>query len=380
MANKKKLILVTVFQICSKNMPSVLILCAHRPKRSPSQRYRFEQYLSFLEKQGFDFTFSYLLDKKDDKTFYSHGNFAAKVFILLKSVFIRVKDSFRFKDYAIIFIQREASFLGTSFFEKRAKKTGAYVIFDFDDSIWLADTSPGNKKWEFIKKPEKFFKAISYADSVIAGNSYLAAKARAINTNTVVIPTTIDTTFHVPRPELRKDDTITIGWSGSISTVKHFETLVPVLFRIKERYKDKVNFKVIGDKNYSNITLEVFSVAWSEETEVNELNTFDIGIMPLPDDEWANGKCGLKGLSYMACEVPVVLSAVGVNKEIVTNGKNGFLAGSEKEWFDTLCLLIENKALRVEMGKAGRTTVIENYSVEANKTKYLEIFAHAKQR
>ncbi|MEO6305231.1 MAG: glycosyl transferase family 1, partial [Bacteroidia bacterium] len=137
-------------------MPDVLILCAHRPKRSPSQRYRFEQYLPFLEENGFKFKFSYLLNEKDDELFYSKGNFLAKVFILIKSFFIRLKDVFQFKKYDIIFIQREASFLGTSFFEKRVFRSGAYVIFDFDDSIWLADTSPGNKKWEWIKKPDKF--------------------------------------------------------------------------------------------------------------------------------------------------------------------------------------------------------------------------------
>lgn len=361
-------------------MVNVLILCAHRPKRSPSQRYRFEQYLPHLEEQGFKFTFSYLLGEKDDPVFYSAGNFIAKVLILLKSVFIRITDTFRFKNYDIIFIQREASFLGTSFFEKRAKKTGAYVIFDFDDSIWLADTSPGNKKWEFIKKPEKFFKALSFADCVIAGNSYLAERAVSVNKNTVIIPTTIDTNFHVPKPELRTGEVITIGWSGSISTIKHFETLVPVLLKIKERYKKKVKFKIIGDKHYSNTRIEITAVAWTEATEVNELNTFDIGIMPLADDAWANGKCGLKGLSYMACEVPVVLSGIGVNKEIITREKNGFLADSEKEWFEILCRLIENKDLRVEMGKAGRKTVIEHYSVEANKNKYLEVFSNAKQR
>jgi len=361
-------------------MPKVLILCAHRPKRSPSQRYRFEQYLPFLEKQGYTFTFSYLLNEKDDVIFYSKKNFIPKVFILLKSLLIRIKDCFRFKNYGIVFIQREASFLGTSFFEKRAHKSGAYVIFDFDDSIWLADTSPGNKKWEFIKRPEKFFKAISYTDYAIAGNDYLAAKSLPINKNTVVIPTTIDTEFHLPKPELRNKEIITIGWSGSISTVKHFEELIPVLLKIKERYKNKVKFKILGAKNYTNNLLELESVQWTEATEVNELNTFDVGIMPLPDDEWSKGKCGLKGLSYMACEIPVVLSEVGVNKEIIKNGKNGFLAKNEKEWFDILCQLIENKILRVEIGKAGRITVIENYSVGANKNKYLKVFLHAGKR
>lgn len=356
-------------------MPRVLILCAHRPKRSPSQRYRFEQYLPFLEHRGFSFTFSYLLNERDDKTFYAQGKFLAKVFILVKTIFIRINDCFRFKHFDIIFIQREALFLGTSFFEKRAFRSGKKVIFDFDDSIWLADTSPGNKKWEGIKNPEKFFKNVSYANCVIAGNTYLASKAEPYNKNVKIIPTTIDTDFHIPKPELRNKETLVIGWSGSISTIKHFEIILPVLLKLKDLYKEKISFRIVGDQRYKNKLLPVETFAWTEETEVDLLNSFDIGIMPLPDDEWTRGKCGLKGLSYMACEVPVIMSNVGENKNIIIHGQNGFLANDENEWFELLKQLIENKTLRETLGKAGRKTVIEKYSVEANKEKYLQLFS-----
>ena len=359
-------------------MANVLILCDHRPKRSPSQRYRFEQYLPFLEENGFKFTFSYLLNEKDDQLFYSKGNFLSKVFILIKSVFIRLIDSFQFKKYDIIFIQREASFLGTSYFEKRAFRSGSYVIFDFDDSIWLADTSPGNKKWEWIKKSEKFYKNVSYAHCVIAGNAYLADKARTINKNTIVIPTTINSDWHTPKKEHRDKKLITIGWSGSISTIKHFELLVPVLLKIQEKYKNQVKIKVIGNKFYRHPLLHVEAVEWKENTEVNELNSLDIGLMPLPNDEWANGKCGLKGLSYMACGVPTVMSAVGVNKDIIKNGVNGFLATTDEEWITILSNLIERAELRAEVGSKGRETVVNDYCVKAYRNKYLEVFQNAK--
>lgn len=358
-------------------MPEVLILCDHRPKRSPSQRYRFEQYLPYLKEQGFNFTWSFLLSEKDDAIFYTPGKFVKKVLILLKSFFIRWKDSRRFKNFDIIFIQREASFLGTSYFEKRAFKSGAYVIFDFDDSIWLSDTSPGNKKWEFIKKPEKFFKNVANAHLVIAGNAYLAEKAKPYNSNTIIIPTTIDTSIHIPKPELRNKFPLTIGWSGSISTIKHFETLVPILVRIKQRYGEKVKFKLIGDRHYKNEKLEITALDWKEETEVDELNTFDIGIMPLPEDEWSEGKCGLKGLSYMACGVSTIMAQVGVNRKIIRHGTNGFLSENDYEWYNLICELVETKWLRQELGEAARETVVSKYSVEANKHLYLEAFKKA---
>jgi glycosyltransferase involved in cell wall biosynthesis len=356
-------------------MPEVLILCAHRPNRSPSQRYRFEQYLSFLESHGFRFTWSFLLDERQDLIFYSKGKFVKKVLILVRSLLKRTGDAFRFKKYDIVFIQREASFLGTAFFEKRAYRSGAGVIYDFDDSIWLADTSPGNKRWERVKRPEKFFEIVRNAHRVIAGNNYLAGKVKPLNNNVTVIPTTIDTSVHIPRPELRHKNTVVIGWSGSVSTIKHFEMLVPVLVRVKNKYGDLVEFRLLGDKNYKHAALGIEGIEWRAATEVDTLNTFDIGLMPLPDDAWTNGKCGLKALSYMACGVPAVVSAVGVNREIISDEPpNGFLAVNNEEWFDTLCRLIEDNVLRSNAGYRARETVLEKYSVEANKEKYLEVF------
>jgi glycosyltransferase involved in cell wall biosynthesis len=361
-------------------MPKVLILCAHRPGRSPSQRYRFEQYIDYLKTKGFEFSWSFLLNEQDDKIFYSQGNALAKSRIIYKSLRQRKKDVSNFKNFDIIFIQREANFLGNSTFEQKAFESGAKVIFDFDDSIWLEDTSPGNKKWSWLKQPRKFFDNLRYAHTIIAGNEYLAEKARSVNKNVVVIPTTVETELHRKMEDVRGQmadglQVITLGWSGSISTIKHFEMLLPVLKKLKEKYGDKINFKIIGQENYHNKELKITSVTWSEKTEIEQLNTFDIGLMPLPDDEWANGKCGLKGLTYMSCEIPTVMSKVGVNKEIIQNGVNGFLASTEKEWMEVLCKLIDDASLRKTIGTTGRKTVLEKYSVEANKEKYLKAFS-----
>ncbi len=356
------------------NMPKVLIVVAHRKGRSPSQRYRFEQYLPFLEEHGFSFTWSPLLNETDDHIFYSQGNFIRKVFILLKGIFIRFRDLYRIKNFDIIFIQREASFFGTSYFEKKARRLGEKVIFDFDDAIWMADTSPGNKKWEWVKKPEKFAENVSSASVVIAGNAYLAEEAMKYNSNVLIIPTTVDTQKHFPKPELRDQAHVTIGWSGSISTIKHFESILPVLKKLKEKYKERLQFKVIGDPHYHNRELNIHGIAWSDETEVDVLNSFDIGIMPLPDDKWAKGKCGLKALTYMACGVATVSSNVGVNAEIIQHGTNGFIANTEEEWVFSLSTLIEDKPLRETLGAKGRERVMEAYSVEANKHKYLTVF------
>jgi glycosyltransferase involved in cell wall biosynthesis len=150
---------------------------------------------------------------------------------------------------------------------------------------------------------------------------------------------------------------------------------MPVLLQISKQFGEKVRFKIIGQTNYKNPQLNVESVNWTEKSEVDELNTFDIGIMPLPDDDWAKGKCGLKGLSYMACSVATIMSNVGVNANIIENGTNGFLANNETDWLNYLTLLITDAELRQKIGNQGRKTVIEKYSVEANQHLYLNVFS-----
>jgi glycosyltransferase involved in cell wall biosynthesis len=353
-------------------MKRVLIICAHRPQRSPSQRYRFEQYLPFLKEQGYEFTWSYLIKEKEDKNFYAAGHYLLKARIILRAYWQRWLDLSRANQFDLVFIQRESVFTGSTFFEAGLAKKKIPFIFDFDDSIWMADTSPANKKFEWLKRPEKLFESLRLASAVTAGNAYLADKARYYNANTTIIPTSIDTGIH--RPLQLPHERIVIGWSGSISTIKHFQLVRPVLKRLFEKYGSRLQFMIIADKTYSDPELPITSAIWSVEEEVTLLNKFDIGLMPLPDDYWSRGKCGLKGLSYMACGVATVMSPVGVNTEIIQDGQNGRLASTEEEWFEVLSELIEHLELRKRLAAAGRQTVEQKYSVNALKALYLKVF------
>lgn len=356
-------------------MPSILFVAAHRPKRSPSQRFRFEQYLTFLEEAGFSYDYSWLIDEADDKFFYQPGNMHIKIRVFVKSWLRRLKHVLNAGNYDIVFVHREAFMTGSIFFEKLIKKSGAKLVFDFDDAIWHYDVSDANRKLGWLKRPSKTKEIIRLSDAVIAGNSYLSNYASPLNNKVSVIPTTIDTNYHKPHV-LRDWDpaTVCIGWTGSLTTVKHFRTIEPVLKRIKEKYGDKVRFKLIGDATYHNPEIDLRGVAWKLESEVEDLSDIDIGIMPLPNDEWAKGKCGFKGLQYMAMEVPAVLSPVGVNMEIIRHGENGFLASAEEEWESVLSLLIENPSLRREIGKSARKDIEQKYSVNSQWPVYKSIF------
>ena len=350
----------------------VLFIVNNRKDRSPGQRFRFEQYLSHLEANGYECDFSPLLDEKRDKIFYAPGNYFRKFLILLNSYIKRMNNLTDSCNYDIIFVFREALYTRSTYFERRFAKQ-APVIFDFDDSIWLQNVSEANKRFAFMKNAGKTKDIISISSLVFAGNDYLAAYARQFNNNVEIVPTTIDTEEYkrIPQPAT---NTVCIGWSGSKTTIQHFNFAVEALKQIKERYGDRVSLRVIGDENYRNEELGIQGLAWKKDTEIADLSAIDIGIMPLPDDEWAKGKCGLKGLQYMALEIPTIMSPVGVNADIITDGENGMLASTTAEWVEKLSQLIEDAELRDRMGKAGRKTVVDHYSVEAWKDRYVELF------
>lgn len=355
-------------------MKRVLYIAMHRPHRSPSQRFRFEQYIEFLRQNGYNYDFSYLITPGDDKFFYKPGNALNKARTFFRCFWQRMSDARNADKYDIIFIQREAFMTGSIYFEKRFAASRARVIFDFDDSIWLQNVSEANKRFGFLKDASKTSKIIALSDMIFAGNQYLADYARQFNNNIRIVPTTIDTNEYQRIAIPKEDDKVCIGWSGSITTIQHFKFAVPALMQIKKKYGDRVKIKVIGDANYKNEELNVISKNWNKQDELKELSSFDIGIMPLPDDEWAKGKCGLKGLQYMALEIPTIMSPVGVNSEIIQNGVNGYLASTDVEYVDAISKLIEDAELRKKIGAAGRKTIVEKYSVEANKGKYLQYF------
>jgi glycosyltransferase involved in cell wall biosynthesis len=234
--------------------------------------------------------------------------------------------------------------------------------------------SSNNRIFSWLKDGAKTSKIVQLSNLVFAGNQYLAEYAKNFNKNVVIIPTTIDTDLYHPKYNAIKKDKVVIGWSGSISTIEHFQFAIPALESIKKTFGNRVEVKVIGDGSYRNDTLGIIGLPWRMDTELQELQSFDIGIMPLPKDEWTKGKCGLKGLQYMALEIPTIMSPVGVNTTIIEDGMNGYLAESKEDWIEKLTRLIESPDLRSELGKRGRKTVVDCYSVESQKNRYLQYF------
>ncbi len=354
-------------------MPKVLFVACHRPGRNPSQRFRFEQYLGHLSRNGFDCELSYIVQESDDQYLYKPGNFLNKLEFVGRSFAKRRADVARMNQFDIIFIAREALMVRSIWPERQFRKGKARIIFDFDDSVWLSNVSDANRRWAWVKDASKTSKLIALADLVFAGNAYLANYARKFNQRVEVVPTTIDTDEYKPGPR-GTEGPVVIGWSGSITTIQHFNHAVPALRKIKAKFGDRIAFRVVGDGNFRQQELGITGLPWRKETELDDLRAMDIGIMPLPDDEWARGKCGLKGLQYMALGIPTLMSPVGVNSEIVQHGVNGFLPATEDEWVECIARLLEDADLRARIGDQARRTVEDHYSLKAWQNTYLNLF------
>jgi glycosyltransferase involved in cell wall biosynthesis len=253
-----------------------------------------------------------------------------------------------------------------------AKVLRKKYIYDFDDAIWMPNYSQQHARFHRMKAYWKIKHIIKWSHKVSAGNAFLVAYARNYCNNVVLIPTTIDTEHLHISPNKSASSEIVIGWTGSHSTLPYLTVLLPVLNLLSKKYT--FTFRVISNEE-PNFELKNLSfIKWNKESEIEDLATFSIGVMPLTNDAWSEGKCGFKALQYMALSIPTILSPVGVNVEIVQDKVNGLFADSQSEWYTQLELLINDETIRKQIGAKGRKTVVKAYSVLSQKENYLKLF------
>ncbi|MFN3316838.1 MAG: glycosyltransferase, partial [Raineya sp.] len=328
-----------------------------------------------LAQQNFSITLKPFLDEATWRILYKQGFFTEKVAGILKGFIRRFFLLFSIWKYDFVFVHREATPIGLPFVEWFVCKIfRKKMIFDFDDAIWLPNTSEQNKIIAGLKSHQKTKYLCRWAYKVSAGNAYLADYARKYNNNVIINPTTIDTeNWHNPALIQKKENLKPIvGWTGTHSTIIYLSPLLPILKKLSE--EEDFIFLVISDKKPEWHLDNMQFVAWNKETEIQDLAQMDIGLMPLADDEWAKGKCGFKALQYMAMEIVPLVSPVGVNTEIVENNVNGFVCQSEQDWENYLQFLLQNAQKRKEIGMNARKTIIQKYSILANNSNFLELF------
>ena len=354
----------------------ILFLVPYPPKEAPSQRFRFEQYFGILSARGIVFEVSGFLTPANWRLFHKPGNYARKTVALCSGFWRRFLVLFRVFQFDFIFIHREAAPLGPPlmewiiFFVLRKR-----IIYDFDDAIWLTDKANEPQLDAFLKWRSKVKSICRWSYKVSCGNEFLRDYASQFNSKAIVNPTTIDTrALHQRHYDgVRDPGKVTIGWTGSHTTLKYLKPLEPVLQHLENKYH-QLRFLVIANQMPQLTLKSLVFKEWSIQSEIEDLLKMDIGVMPLDADGWSKGKCGFKVIQYMALEIPAVASPVGVNMKIIKNGISGFLCHDQKEWMEKLELLIADASLRTRLGTEARKDIETNYSVASNSANFLSLF------
>lgn len=356
-------------------MANILFLVPYPQGQAPSQRFRFEQYLDVLKATGHTYRLAPFLSADTWAILYKPGYALAKAAGIIAGIGRRLSLLFQVPTYDFVFIHREAAPLGPPLIEWLiAKVLRKRIVYDFDDAIWLANTSEANKIAAGLKWHHKVASLCRWAYKNSCGNAYLAAYAQQFNPDAVVNPTTIDTVhLHNQVRDQSAPGRLVIGWTGTHSTLKYLEQLVPVLAKLESEGLD-FEFRVISNQPPALPLQSLVFVPWRKNTEITDLLTFHVGLMPLEDDLWAKGKCAFKALQYMALGIPALVSPVGMNTEVVQNEYNGYVCTTAADWEARLRQLLANPGLRQHLGQAARATVVERYSVLANTANFLQLF------
>jgi glycosyltransferase involved in cell wall biosynthesis len=338
---------------------------------APASRYRILQFIPFLNKIGFKVNIAYTFpnyywrpNRKQNKLFYWSQYYLATIsrYFSCYSRIISIADK-----YDIIMMNR--TLVPEHWIIKLDKlllHKNSNLIFDFDDAIFI------NKNNSI-----KIQNIIKNSAWITPGNSYLATFARQFNNNVTVLPTVVDTMKYLP-VKMRLGGPLRIGWSGSSETRKIY---LPLLKQIMIELSKLSNFEfiVISDERPEYWPgVKTRFIRWDEKTEAISHQLIDIGVMPLKNTPFEQGKCGAKLIIYGALGIPSVASPIGVNSEIISSGNNGFLAKTDKEWLLTLLNLINNNDLRKTLGINARKNIVKKYSINKVIPELINIFDKVK--
>lgn len=353
----------------------ILFVSPYPKDKAPSQRLKYEQYYPIFNESGFQVFENSFMSLHLWAILYKKGFFLKKTVLTLAGYIRRYMLLFKVKNYDIIYVHLWGTPFGTTLYERVLRKLSNKLVYDIDDMIFLKDTNEANKISKLIKGKSKSIYLIKAADHVITCTQKLDDFVKQYNPKTTNISSTVDTgQRYKAKEKYDLNDEIVLGWSGSYTTSKYLYLLSDVFKSLAE----KLSFKliVLGDPTFRIDSVYVEAIHWSEELEIETLKKFDIGLYPLPDEPWVYGKSGLKAIQYMALGIPTIATGIGANFNIINDGDNGFLIppGAYDLWEDRILKLLNDSPLRSSIGRAGRKSIEEKYSLEQNKNKYLDVF------
>ena len=335
------------------------LVLAKYDTRAATTRQRFMQAIPYLREAGIELDMHPLFDNDYLDRLFDRG--ARPIPAIIAAYVKRFNLLRRARQYDFIWVQYELFPYLPGIVERLLRLSGKPIIYDIDDAIFHQYDRHKNPLVRWLLR-NKLAPLLQQAKLAFCGNAYLQAYVSRYCARSEIIPTTLDATRYVPRVKTPASAAPVVGWIGSPSTWKFCAALAPVLSGLVA--ENKIAVQVVGAQHAAHQPLPFTFRDWVEANEIADIQGMDIGIMPLPDEPWARGKCGYKLIQYMACGLPVIASPVGVNREIVQHGVSGFLATTDEEWRQAIVTLAGDPDLRQKMGAAGRARAEQHYSIQ----------------
>ena len=352
----------------------ILVICPFPEDQAAGQRLKYEQFFDHWRENGYEIEVSSFMDEKMWAIVYTERNYLKKTLGTIKGYLRRLRDIFILGKFDLVYVFMWVTPFGSSFFEHIYRRLSKILVYDIEDNALIPQSNSLNPIMKLLKGVEKVEFLIKTSNHIITSSPFLNAECLKLNKqkSCTYISDAMDTKRFSPKNSYSNDKTVVIGWTGTFSSIIYLDLLRNVFLQLNKLVEFKL--RIIGNFEYSLPGIDLEVIQWTKEKEIEDLQGIDIGVYPLTQDKCVLGKSGLKAIQYMALGLPTVATNVGTTPRIIKHKENGWLVKTEQEWISALETLIKSPDMRFKMGQKARDTIIENYSLEVMKDKYLSIF------
>lgn len=355
---------------------SILVICPYPVGVAAGQRLKYEQYIADWRSAGYAVDIVPFMSPALWAIAHQPGRLGGKIGRTLAGLARRLAHIGAASRYDLVYLFMWAAPVGGSGAERLLRRRAKRLIYDIEDHILdqpSQDHGSVNPLLRWLRGASKARYLVARADHVIASSPELARRCAEINYRgaATYITSSVDTDRFVPANDYSNDDTVVIGWTGTISSRPYLDMLRPVFTELAR--KRRFRLRVIGNFDYDMPGIDLEVLRWNAREEVEQMQGIDIGVYPLPDDQWVGGKSGLKAIQYMAFGIPCVATRAGHTPEVVTDEVTGLLVSDHAEWVAALVRLIDDANLRRKLGAAARSEAVRRYSLVATASAYRSV-------
>lgn len=354
----------------------VLVLTPYPYGTTAGPRSSFELWERVLSEAGIMLDYAVFENRRLHDIIYVSGNAAAKAKEMARSYWQFLPKARRAKDYDAVLVNREATLIGPALIERWVAQQGVPLIYLIDDPLYIPYRSPSNGWLSYLKFFGKVGTICRLSRTVLANSPSHVQYARRYNDNVWEIPSLVDADLYSGwQPNWRNDGRVSVGWSGSPSTVTNLQVIREPLRRLSRR--PDATIELIGAPDFGLPDVPHRAQEWRPDTEVEDLRRLQVGLLPVPRTPWTPHKLYLKLVQYMALGIPAVATPLGTNPIMIEEGRTGYLADTTAEWIQKVEQLIESPELREEIGKRAADLAHERYTLQANAEKIVAAFRSA---